>query len=725
MRLAAIYIPQNSLPYIFGKDHLGQTLNLGGANRYSIIENEENIKISLDKKNEGFIEWIWGDNISLITSIVGKNGVGKTTILRAINHSADTKNVKCLYLFEGEEVYKIYNELKQKNIETELDYAIIDTNAFDTVKLYYSPLTDFKLLETKSPYNIVYEGDKSLNEIYLKQINQNILFLHSPISDNIREVYRDFPHYDKLEISIPNLRKFDFKNIYGTSNLGNEDRAQVLKTYIKSDISKLIKTEEASNLFTKASIIDRLENYVAEFDRKGLNSLFDEFWGIDEYKSNNDQDYLHDGEDFLKNFEIQTISYLILGATFPRSPFQKGHDKDLILAQSSFPEKLNGFLELYLANCHGDIRETINKELGKIDIKDYEKIKEIIERDKNSKYTISGFSEKDAIRLMLSHLEKFKHLDKLYRHLKDIVENERLTVIKGKLIYDLKEHDISILTSLISKYDALLSNYGHSVMNVNLLSFNSNKILSSGENALLNFYARIHNYLNRIKNSEHQCFDYYLLLLDEPELGYHPYWKKKFVNAVRKTLPVLFKMIKPSKSVFTGKSKSNNLTENPILQIIFTTHDPLTLSDIPNTNILYLDKNDKEETFILDEFKQQKKSFGANIHDLLADSFFLHNGFMGEFVEEIIIDLSEYLSLKLDFENVQASRHTIIELTELKYTWNEKMASQVINIIDEPLIKERLQLLFDEKFLFNKKEALRLRISQMTQQLNKLEDEKN
>ena len=34
--------------------------------------------------------------------------------------------------------------------------------------------------------------------------------------------------------------------------------------------------------------------------------------------------------------------------------------------------------------------------------------------------------------------------------------------------------------------------------------------------------------------------EYYLLLLDEPDLGFHPLWKKKFINAISKTLPLIF-----------------------------------------------------------------------------------------------------------------------------------------------------------------------------------------
>jgi len=36
MRLAAIYIPSEVLPHIFGKNHNGQTINLGGKYIYKL-----------------------------------------------------------------------------------------------------------------------------------------------------------------------------------------------------------------------------------------------------------------------------------------------------------------------------------------------------------------------------------------------------------------------------------------------------------------------------------------------------------------------------------------------------------------------------------------------------------------------------------------------------------------------------------------------------------------
>lgn len=73
-----------------------------------------------------------------------------------------------------------------------------------------------------------------------------------------------------------------------------------------------------------------------------------------------------------------------------------------------------------------------------------------------------------------------------------------------------------------------------------------------------------------------------VFLLDEADLGFHPEWKKRYINALTTTLPILINSL---------KDKIKNI------QIIFATHDPLTLSDIPNTNVVYLKKNQLQLKF--------------------------------------------------------------------------------------------------------------------------------
>ena len=84
----------------------------------------------------------------------------------------------------------------------------------------------------------------------------------------------------------------------------------------------------------------------------------------------------------------------------------------------------------------------------------------------------------------------------------------------------------------------------------------------------------------------------------------HPNWQKKLIN----NLDIILKSFK----------KKNTYTN-----IIITSHSPFILSDIPKENVIFL-KNGKMEN-------PDIKTFGANIHTLLANGFFMCDGLMGEF----------------------------------------------------------------------------------------------
>ena len=62
------------------------------------------------------------------------------------------------------------------------------------------------------------------------------------------------------------------------------------------------------------------------------------------------------------------------------------------------------------------------------------------------------------------------------------------------------------------------------------------------------------------------------------------------------------------------------------MQIIFGSHSPMLLSDIPKDNVVFL--GDKEKVV---EMRSIYNTFGANIFDLIRLPFFLKQGPVGEF----------------------------------------------------------------------------------------------
>lgn len=211
--------------------------------------------------------------------------------------------------------------------------------------------------------------------------------------------------------------------------------------------------------------------------------------------------------------------------------------------------------------------------------------------------------------------------------------------------------------------------------------------MSTGEKAYLNLFSRIHYGLNlldnhpKIKDSNKVYF-----LIDEPSTGFHPQWQKEYLNKLLSFLDVRFKGEK---------------------HLIISSHSPFLVSDLQKEDVVALSINNQIHSFA-------DNSFGANIHELLADSFFLNDGFIGDFSKNKILDLINYLTFNSDDKESKTNIKPIQD-------WSEENSIKFINIIGEPLIKERLISLFDKKFTFKTKEAIIARMNLLKNELKKFE----
>jgi ABC-type dipeptide/oligopeptide/nickel transport system ATPase component len=199
-------------------------------------------------------------------------------------------------------------------------------------------------------------------------------------------------------------------------------------------------------------------------------------------------------------------------------------------------------------------------------------------------------------------------------------------------------------------------------------SYNS---LSSGEKLFLNFSINVMYQVRNIESLEKQQYKTINLFLDEVELGLHPNWQKRFIQEV-------FYMLKNFKSQFN---------------IIYATHSPFILSDLPKENVIFL-KDGKQIEVDID-------TFGANIHTLLSHGFFMENGLMGEFAKSKIDKAIKYLNQKT------------LSDKEIDYCEN------IISIIGEPILKRQLQKMLDSKRLY-KVDDINKKIKDMEYELSVL-----
>ena len=194
--------------------------------------------------------------------------------------------------------------------------------------------------------------------------------------------------------------------------------------------------------------------------------------------------------------------------------------------------------------------------------------------------------------------------------------------------------------------------------------------LSHGEQTIFGLFLNLY-YISL--NNKNKSISF---LLDEPDLSLHPEWKRKYISEL---VPLLQRL----KNSF---------------HILFTTHSPFLLSDIPKQNIIFLDTDDDGKCKVLnnDEVMNKKETFGANIHTLLSDSFFMDNGLMGEFAKRKIKTIKvihQYILHKhkkkfLFTQSCKLSRRLIIKI--LPKLW------QIQKIIGEPFIQKIVQNKLEE-----------------------------
>lgn len=183
--------------------------------------------------------------------------------------------------------------------------------------------------------------------------------------------------------------------------------------------------------------------------------------------------------------------------------------------------------------------------------------------------------------------------------------------------------------------------------------------LSDGETAYLGFFASLYEQVSLLTPNKEK----YIILLDEPESRMHPELTRNFIDEM-----ILF-----LRDLSGGKKK---------FQIVISTHSPFILSDIHSNNILYLEK---DSTGYCRPVKRMINTFGANIHTLLKDGFFMSST-MGEFatkkIKEVISSIND------------SSIEDVTE--EQKNEW-----VYIINSIGEPLIQKRIMKMFNDKFVLN------------------------
>ena len=617
------------LLYLYFKDFQGisnQNLNFGGPYLFHYFPAEKKLEIT---RNHLFIEGFFNDskpsdghaNIVNVTGIIAGNGTGKTTILNFILNSFPSGS---------------------GGIESSVIFAYQDG---ESKKVYH-----FDDIEVMNGGDLEYGFE--LETISRK--NTNIPFEKPGVPD--------------FQYSTPpKVRNFERTDFIYFSNIFNGSYIRELKGIYNISTNYLVRHDLISDIENKLISSDthhgEIDNFLnhdlerqvhfihAYQDRNLLPFEIPEMLTVSTMRDYSEYDYCFDSSDrqILEKYHVSPlVQHIFNAAKYHTSTAKDVKEKSIIYFATA--SLVNFLYELASENhnlsiYHFDFAPELfdNKLLFRhAAVGLLEKLEDQARGFQNWNQRLSG---------SLSGAKVF------IKKIEDYIDRE--LVINGggtSFAINIKEDP--------RRFFSFQEDYQLSYLLKAYLKF-AWREMSTGELAFLNIFSRFYSVAVRQRKfqRDERPRDM-VILIDEGEVYLHPTWQKRFLKMILDFLPELFGNI--------GYPKRN-------IQIIFATNSPIPASDLPNPNIIFLERTG-EQILVKDSLEDRKRTFSANISTLLSDSFFMREGIIGDFAKSKI--------------------NRIIHLLQgpYKYIEMEKDDLQtVINLIGEPIIRNKLLQMLNDR----------------------------
>ena len=609
-----------------------QTFNLDHPTEFIFDFDDQKRVLSISSKEKKNYVSLFEEPFTGVTAIVGKNAAGKSTFFTLLNIIKAKKSIDnpLVLVFQNNDnlheivVYQsidnLYYSLKDKkrSIKVELSEQLKKSKDDKTLKLV--------------------DNDFEMNPLE----NLNILNYDNLFSDNndkylnIRDVFNRKTMYQTLlALNKESLKAYiegfeeKEKELHSTS----EAIFNPLKLYFNEKLERnltFLALVNGDDKFPKDLInkINLPKTISIWFENEIFQDLLDI---IKESKFDEKQELLINFNVFHLNLINQKI----------RDDYYKALKNRILLQVINFSIFYENFFENQPKYFTNDFFELIeNRELDENLIVEIES------------FLIDNVSKKglDCYKVLLLYGFDRLILD-IDEFLRDIIiSSDTLTIYGLNTIFEVQiNSDIwTFIKSLLS-----LNPFGsRPFFNYQFTN------LSSGEDALLNQYTELYNGINFSQNNTDL-----LILIDEGEINLHPEWQREYLSSL--IVFVRYYAIK----------------KNLKVQLILSTHSPFMLSDLTKNQVIFLNHiNDSKRLGISINQSDKIETFGANIYDLFKDSFFMENGFIGQFAKQKIDNIFEDLSN--DKKGISVKRKVEIK--------------KIISIIGEPLIKRQLSKMYDE-----------------------------
>ncbi|KGR89365.1 ATP-binding protein [Lysinibacillus boronitolerans] len=638
----------------FGGEYIFQ---FDRENKINIFKNEIYIEnfFKINKQTESKVN---------ITAIVGKNGVGKSTILDFISEYIKETVVLNDYIiiysynnqfyisyqFDHDIIFNNLSnqkvEIKSKNFYSSEHMTLFFSNVFDVRHIGMSSESDevdYRNISTNALIGRYDTIEQFLNNEFEKQIF--FLYEYGSELDVLKII--EFPEKIKLELVYEDL---EYTTVWEIAENGNIPINSTDNT-----------AELLFNHSTKNPFLSNLLRMVGQIYIYMLNKKLQKYEKIHEFEINIEDIYMYSSSEDYLGSEIE----------LPEKELNKAFRKEV--GDIDFEEIDEFDIETEKENTKKGIRRQGNN------ILDYfvDDILDTLE--------IEGL-EDSYLKVIQSELRtienNFKEIFEIFIKAEyiefdpgDINYSKRqLDKIRGNMSY-IRTNNVDI-RNLIKTYRKIFDE-------IQIIRFSWNEI-SSGQYGLLSLFSRFNDI---IKNLEKEANDRklkmmptsYLILIDEGDLYFHPQWQKDWLYYFIQMLSIVFKVD---------------------TQIILTTHSPLVLSDFPNFNVVFLNESSK----VINYIEGSPRTFGANISELFTNSFFISDGLIGKFGKMKINNFTKEL-LKGTHREVYKNKE-----------YNEKF----IDLIGEPLIRGKLTEIYRQRTNLYTAENVEDRILKLENELKKL-----
>lgn len=553
------------------------------------VEIEDKSKVLKLIENDKFLN-MFNDNINALSCIVGKNGAGKTTFLELLitnllwglePNKLNEANLTLFFYTEKKGKYKFYLQ-SYRDFGSQWKIVLKDKNTMKDELQYIN--------REKTPSRDYYSG--AWGNITKTPIEYNMIFHNLSPFDNIYTLLKK-----KLSESEKQRKYYLNRFRYiGVNNI-EKDRPKYeyfstvnLITLFFDERFKKVLTELKYS-FTSIEIeINRelFHNYYSETIDSGtktvllfVNNCIDEIL----YEL-----FLTDEFDIKSNFKIDIFKKLFF-----------------LSSLDYLSEDINNFITMFVKKI--ELNDNSCESLKMIDIDD-----EIFNLE-------NKFYMKNKI-IFLNFIKKIT--------IEDLIGMSNL----GKKDFIEKNHENKDEIVKILKNIKRFTNYNYFSFEINILKPENDRSinyfqLSSGEKSYLTLFCNVVSMINELLSIQSTLEEYndkertFLIIFDEVELHLHPEWQRKFIYFINEFFKTKLDYVK--------------------FQFLIATHSPFIVSDLDNSQIIYLGNE-----------KNKLKTFGGNIFDIFKRDFYVENS-IGAFSESIIRELSTCLyflsTCKMAYEN--------------------------------------------------------------------------